>query len=50
MKAEISMMKRRVGFGCSISAELLERLDKERGLVPRSRFIEKILIERLSKH
>jgi len=41
--------KRRVMFGCSIPVELLERVDEERGLIPRSRFIEKILTDGLSK-
>jgi len=38
-------MKRKIGI--SLDPEIVEKIDEERGLIPRSRYIEKLLRERL---
>jgi len=38
----------RVPFGCTLPEELLEKLDLKRGLIPRTRFVERIIENALS--
>jgi len=39
-----------VNFSVTIKAETLEKLDRIRGLIPRSTFIEKVLSENLKEN
>jgi len=41
-------MKRKIGI--SLEPEIVEKIDRERGLIPRSRYIEKLLKEGLECH
>jgi metal-responsive CopG/Arc/MetJ family transcriptional regulator len=37
------MDSHRVTFGCSLPDQLLKKLDSERGLVPRTRYVEQLI-------
>ena len=39
----IRSSKDRVTFGCTLTATVLEKIDKDRGLIPRTRYIEQLL-------
>ena len=40
---------RRVMFGLSIQRKILKQLDLKRGLIPRSAYVEKLIVEHLAK-
>lgn len=42
-------MQRRFSVGISIDTEILNKLDSVRGMIPRSRFIEKIVKDNLEE-
>ncbi|MEO9307485.1 MAG: hypothetical protein ABI342_04130 [Nitrososphaera sp.] len=37
----------RFSIGVSLDRKIVEKIDSSRGMIPRSRFIEKVLIEHL---
>ena len=43
------MVQNRHGIGISLDDNIIDEIDNARGLVPRSRFIEKIIIETLEE-
>jgi len=40
--------KRRVTFGCTLPPEMLERIDHERGMAPRTRYVEYLIRKALN--